>query len=81
MSVQLTSGFAASVYDGSVDPDTARPTLQVLSVKKINQGAGGQDRYRCVRHAIQVDVVTEPRMLSASSWLRLIRPDGEASKS
>jgi hypothetical protein len=48
MSDLLTPGFAVSVFDGSVDPDNTQPVVQVLSIKKISQGAGGLDRYRCV---------------------------------
>lgn len=51
MTVQLTTGFAAQVFSSPDTPEGLEPTLQVLSVKKINAQnatANTADRYRSV---------------------------------
>ncbi|WVQ65870.1 uncharacterized protein L199_004048 [Kwoniella botswanensis] len=64
MSSPLTAGFCELVFNSADAPEGVTPTLQVLSVKKINApGASGQDRYRLIlsdgKHFIQAMIATQ----------------------
>ncbi|WRT67698.1 uncharacterized protein IL334_004670 [Kwoniella shivajii] len=64
MASPLTAGFCELVFNSAEAPEGVQPTLQVLSVKKINApGASGQDRYRLIlsdgKHFIQAMIATQ----------------------
>ncbi|GAA5888099.1 hypothetical protein JCM6882_000280 [Rhodosporidiobolus microsporus] len=62
MSAELTQGAAVAMYEQQDTPASVEPSLQVLSVKRVNQTGQGTDRYRLIlsdgEHFVQAMLTT-----------------------